>query len=85
MQMINYSPFSFLIKLYVFTAIWMLSTHRVYGGWFRSGETDIVESKGNDVYADGSGRNFGNNLMGSTLHWGPDEAHDKWQVADWEK
>jgi hypothetical protein len=24
-------------------------------------------------------------LMGSTLHWGPDEAHDKWQVADWEK
>ena len=29
------------------TAIWMLSRDRVYGGWPRSGEIDIMESKGN--------------------------------------
>jgi hypothetical protein len=81
----KFSPFLFLIKLCVFTAIWMSSTHRVYGGWSQSGEIDIMESKGNDVYVDGSGRNLGNNLMGSTLHWGPDDAHDKWQMTHWEK
>jgi len=78
-------PFSLLIKMCVFTAIWMSSTYQLYGGWPRSDETDIMESKGNDDYVDGSGRKLGNNLMSSTLHWGPDGAHDKWEMTRWEE
>ena len=57
----------------------------MYGGWPRSGEIDIMESKGNDIYVDGSGNNVGNTLMGSTLHWGPDPDHNNWWRTHWEK
>ena len=76
---------SLLIKLCVFTAIWMLPRDSVYGGWPRSGEIDIMESKGNDLYVDGSGVNVGNTLMGSTLHWGPDSSHNNYWRTHWEK
>jgi len=69
----------------VFTAIWMLPRDWVYGGWPRSGEIDIMESKGNEVYVDGNGQNVGNTLMGSTLHWGPDPDHNNWWRTHWEK
>jgi hypothetical protein len=36
----------------------------VYGGWKRYGEIEIMESKGNEIYVDGSGKNVGKNLMG---------------------
>ncbi|KAK7203187.1 concanavalin A-like lectin/glucanase domain-containing protein [Myxozyma melibiosi] len=52
---------------WLWPALWMLPTDNVYGDWPSSGEIDIVESRGNDhTYADG-----GNNVMTSTLHWGP--------------
>jgi len=39
----------------------------VYGGWPRSGEVDVMESKRNENYVDGSDQNIGNILMGSNL------------------
>jgi beta-glucanase (GH16 family) len=70
---------------WIWPAIWMLPKDSVYGGWPRSGEIDIMESKGNDIYVDGSGQNVGNTLMGSTLHWGPDPDHNNWWRTHWEK
>jgi len=85
MQTLNYSPFSLLIKLCVFTDIWLSPTHSVYGGWIQSGEIDIVETKGNDNYVNASGQNVGNTFLTSTLHWGPDKANDNWWRTHWEK
>jgi uncharacterized protein (DUF2147 family) len=72
-----------LIKLCVFTAIWMSPTQGVYGTWPRSGEMDIVESKGNDDYVDGNGRNVGNTKTVSIVRCGPDGGHQN--VFIWEK
>jgi beta-glucanase (GH16 family) len=63
----------------------MLPKNSVYGDWPRSGEIDIVESKGNDEYNDSNGVNMGNTLMGSTLHWGPGPNYDKYLMTHWEK
>ena len=57
----------------------------MYGGWPQSGSIDIVRSKGNDIYVDGSGNNVGNTLIGSTLHWGPDPGHNNGWKTYWEK
>jgi uncharacterized protein (DUF2147 family) len=65
-----------LIKLCVFTAIWISSTHSVYGGWPRSGEIDIMESKGNDDYVDGNDQNVGNTKTVSIVRCGPDGGHE---------
>lgn len=46
----------------------MLPTENKYGGWPRSGEIDIVETRGNEDFKCG-GRPFGRQLAGSTLHW----------------
>ena len=46
----------------------------LYGAWPRSGEMDVVESRGNNhTYAQG-----GNNIVSSTLHFGPNEENDGW-------
>jgi beta-glucanase (GH16 family) len=59
---------------WMWPAIWLLPVDNVYGDWPRSGEIDIAESRGNDyTYAQG-----GNNIMSSTLHWGPNSANDAW-------
>ncbi|KAL2429927.1 Beta-1,3-glucan-binding protein [Exophiala dermatitidis] len=59
---------------WLWPAIWMLPTDTVYGTWPRSGEIDIAESRGNNwTYPTG-----GNNIMSSTLHWGPDSSNDAW-------
>ncbi|KAK9467991.1 concanavalin A-like lectin/glucanase domain-containing protein [Lipomyces arxii] len=52
---------------WLWPAIWMMPTDSVYGQWPASGEIDIAESRGNGhTYPQG-----GNNVIGSTLHWGP--------------
>jgi beta-glucanase (GH16 family) len=59
---------------WLWPAIWMLPVQNVYGPWPASGEIDIMESRGNNyTYAQG-----GNNIISSTLHWGPDPANDAW-------
>lgn len=59
---------------WLWPAIWMLPKDNVYGDWPRSGEIDIMESRGNN-YTYPSG---GNNIVSSTLHWGPDSGNDGW-------
>lgn len=59
---------------WLWPAIWMLPVNETYGPWPASGEIDIVESRGNNFsYAQG-----GDNIVSSTLHWGPDSNNDGW-------
>ncbi|KIV95308.1 hypothetical protein PV10_02978 [Exophiala mesophila] len=59
---------------WLWPAIWMMPSESVYGAWPKSGEIDIAESRGNNwTYPIG-----GNNVISSTLHWGPDAANDAW-------
>lgn len=59
---------------WLWPAIWMMPVKDTYGAWPRSGEIDIVESRGNNyTYAQG-----GNNIVSSALHWGPNAANDAW-------
>ncbi|KAF2203850.1 concanavalin A-like lectin/glucanase [Delitschia confertaspora ATCC 74209] len=59
---------------WLWPAIWMLPKDNKYGPWPRSGEIDIMESRGNHYsYKEG-----GNNIVSSTLHFGPNPRHDGW-------
>ena len=59
---------------WLWPAIWMLPVKDTYGSWPKSGEIDIVESRGNNyTYAQG-----GNNIISSALHWGPNTNNDAW-------
>ena len=59
---------------WLWPAIWLLPVKDVYGPWPASGEIDIMESRGNNyTYPQG-----GNNIISSTLHWGPDSDNDQW-------
>jgi beta-glucanase (GH16 family) len=49
---------------WLWPAIWMMPKSSVYGGWPRSGEIDIMESRGN-------GGDNGVGTVSTTLHWGP--------------
>jgi len=51
----------------IWSAIWMLPTDNVYGGWAASGEIDIIEHLGNEI-----------NRVHGTLHYGgswPENTH----------
>lgn len=57
---------------WLWPAIWLLPVNPSYGVWPASGEIDIAESRGNNyTYPTG-----GNNIVSSTLHWGPNAAND---------
>ncbi|KAI1864681.1 hypothetical protein JX265_008405 [Neoarthrinium moseri] len=59
---------------WLWPAIWMMPVEDKYGVWPRSGEIDIMESRGNNhTYGQG-----GNNIVSSALHWGPNQANDAW-------
>jgi len=60
---------------WLWPAIWLLPKRNSYGDWPASGEVDIVESRGNGPsYPYG-----GDNVVASTLHWGPYWAQDPYQ------
>lgn len=69
---------------WLWPAIWLLPTHWVYGGWPRSGEIDLLESRGNRKLFSGN-TNIGTEQMGSTLHFGPRYDHNGWQTAHYVK
>ncbi|CAH1778112.1 unnamed protein product [Owenia fusiformis] len=57
---------------WMWPAIWLLPEGNIYGGWPRSGEIDLVETRGNrDLKYTESGNYAGIQDIGSTLHWGP--------------
>ncbi|KAF5646355.1 glycoside hydrolase family 16 [Fusarium sp. NRRL 52700] len=51
---------------WMWPAIWMMPQDNVYGEWPRSGEIDIMESRGNDAET----YPLGNNIVSSAMHWG---------------
>ncbi|KAJ6615840.1 concanavalin A-like lectin/glucanase domain-containing protein [Mycena sp. CBHHK59/15] len=55
---------------WLWPAIWMLPVNNTYGPWPRSGEIDIVESRGNGIAYTNRGANY---VQGS-LNWGPSPA-----------
>ncbi|KAK8193474.1 glucan endo-1,3-beta-D-glucosidase [Phyllosticta capitalensis] len=59
---------------WLWPAIWMMPVNSTYGDWPRSGEIDIMESRGNNyTYSQG-----GNEIVSSTLHYGPSTSEDGW-------
>ena len=62
----------------------MMPQKSVYGDWPRSGEIDIMESRGNTNYNDG-GSDQGITRTASTLHWGVDANHNNCWRTHWEK
>lgn len=66
-----YDPNDFNAFDLLVTAIWFLPTKWKYGGWPRSGEIDLMESRGNRKYDGGGGRQIGVEKVMSTLHFGP--------------
>ncbi|TKY86954.1 hypothetical protein EX895_003631 [Sporisorium graminicola] len=63
---------------WLWPAIWMLPKYSVYGDWPRSGEIDIIETKGNMPR---SRQDDASNNMHSTLHFGPDWLFDGYGFA----
>lgn len=59
----------------------MLPTAWKYGEWPRSGEIDLLESRGNTKY--GNNVQIGVEQIGSTLHFGPRWDHDAWSTASY--
>ncbi|OAA72483.1 Concanavalin A-like lectin/glucanase, subgroup [Cordyceps fumosorosea ARSEF 2679] len=57
---------------WLWPAIWMMPEDSAYGAWPRSGEIDVMESRGNGPeYAEG-----GRDWYYGTLHWGPSPHRD---------
>lgn len=56
-----------------------------YGGWPASGEFVIMESRGNSKLIGTDGVDFGNKMITSTLHFGPNANHNKWKSATFQK
>jgi beta-glucanase (GH16 family) len=66
---------------WLWPAIWMLPVNNTYGPWPASGEIDIVESRGNNhTYPQG-----GNNIVSSTLHWGPATDADGYWMTNYKR
>lgn len=57
---------------WIWPAIWMMPEDDTYGPWPRSGEIDIMESRGNGRDYSEGGRDFSY----GTLHWGPTPKSD---------
>lgn len=57
---------------WLWPAIWMMPEDSVYGEWPRSGEIDIMESRGNGRSYPEGGRNW----YYGTMHWAPTAASD---------
>jgi hypothetical protein len=63
---------------WLWPAIWMMPKSSVYGAWPRSGEIDIMESRGN-------AGDLGVGAVSSTLHWGPDAGNNRYSLTHGEK
>lgn len=78
---IRYGKVEVVAKLprgdWIWPAIWMMPEDSVYGDWPRSGEIDIMESRGNSrEYPEG-----GNDMYYGTLHWGPTSETDSYWLT----
>lgn len=62
----------------------MLPTNYTYGNWLRSGELDIVESRGNANFTC-DGAPSGRQVAGTAVHWGPNPEKNQYASLDWKK
>lgn len=58
-----------------------MPTKSKYGGWPRSGEIDLMESRGNLNYVNEAGKHIGVEQSGATVHFGPAWDQNGWQTA----
>lgn len=65
---------------WLWPALWMMPRFSVYGGWPRSGEIDVMETRGNRQLFSGN-TNVGTEQIGSTLHFGPNPDRNGWPTA----
>jgi beta-glucanase (GH16 family) len=65
---------------WLWPSIQLVPTRKVYGDFPRSGEIDLVESRGNRRLFDGT-RNVGVEHVSSNLHYGPNRTNDGWREA----
>ncbi|GFN77511.1 beta-1,3-glucan-binding protein, partial [Plakobranchus ocellatus] len=63
---------------WLWPAIWMMPKYARYGNWPRSGEIDIMESRGNKG-------DIGIGTVTSTLHWGPSPNENKYYLTHGDK
>lgn len=68
-------------RAFMFLAIWLLPTDRVYGDWPRSGEIDFIEGRGNTQYLNDNGEHIGVEHFGSTVHFGPNWDQNGYSTA----
>ncbi|KAH3778376.1 hypothetical protein DPMN_179832 [Dreissena polymorpha] len=66
---------------WLWPAIWMLPRDSRYGQWPRSGEIDLMESRGNSRAQTPDGGDVSMNQVGSTLHWGPDPGQNRFYMT----
>lgn len=59
---------------WLWPAVWLLPKHEAYGSWPASGEIDFMEARGN------ANKTTGPNQFGSTLHWGPSQQENPWDM-----
>ncbi|KAK7505728.1 hypothetical protein BaRGS_00002999 [Batillaria attramentaria] len=62
------------LRDWIWPAIWMMPTEDHYGIWPRSGEIDIMESRGNLHYTL-NGQSMGADVDNVNIHWGPHWQH----------
>lgn len=74
---------------WLWPSIWLMPRDNIYGQWPRSGEIDLVESRGNRELVL-SGTNIGIEQISSVLHYGLDTDSDAWKntyftklASDW--
>ncbi|KAF3762091.1 family 16 glycoside hydrolase [Cryphonectria parasitica EP155] len=61
---------------WLLSQFFMYPAEDYYGTWPASGQVDVGVVRGNNYsYGDG----LGNQLLQSSLHWGPDPSTDRWQ------
>jgi hypothetical protein len=61
-----------------------MPANNVYGEWPRSGYISLVSVRGNDKFYC-QGKSMGNNVMESSLEWGPDDDHTHAKSITWNK
>jgi len=70
---------------WIWPAIWMLPRNNAYGSWPKSGEIDIMESRGNEFARDGNGVDHGVREVSSTMHWGTDGGNNRYSMTHGDK
>ncbi|KAJ8912606.1 hypothetical protein NQ315_000475 [Exocentrus adspersus] len=59
--------------------------YNFYSGWPASGEIDIMESRGNKELISSIGINIGQQLISSTLNWGPNKDYNRYEYTSFHK